>query len=453
MTNLVVSGDAKMENQNYAEAVHNAYAQCVEALERNKAQFLDHPEKDFSRERKITFLSCVRFCVEAGGGALQNELLKFFSFDQMTPTKSAFCQQRGKISSEAFACLFHAFTDRLERMEGAKTSKGYRVLASDGSALNLPYNPSDKETFHENGEKKGYNQIHLNALYDISNGYYADCVLAPEGKVHERVALQEMLARLPDTMKAILLMDRGFEGYDVLASLLLSGQKFVQRLKDVNSNGILSSWNLPDDREFDMEIQTVLTTRHTREIIEDRETYTVLSSRTVFHFPDENHPFFPMKLRILRMEIAPGVFECVATNLSADEFSLEEIKELYHMRWGEETSFRDLKYTLDLLHFHAKKRQYVEQEIYAGLVRFNFCGAIANHANPPAPRKNKERKYDYKICFLAAASICLEYMKRAPDSMNPCLLITRFLTAIRPERSFPRNIKSQSAKSFLYRPA
>lgn len=88
-----------MENQNYAEAVHNAYAQCAEAPERNKAQFLDNPEKDFSRERKITFSSCVRFCVETGGGALQNEPLKFYSFDQMTPTKSAFCQQRGKISS------------------------------------------------------------------------------------------------------------------------------------------------------------------------------------------------------------------------------------------------------------------------------------------------------------------------------------------------------------------
>ena len=83
-----------------------------------------------------------------------------------------------------------------------------------------------------------------------------------------------MLARLPEEMKVILLMDRGFEGYDMLASLLLSGKKFIQRLKDVNSNGILSSWNLPDDREFDTEIQTVLTTRRTREIVEDRETYT-----------------------------------------------------------------------------------------------------------------------------------------------------------------------------------
>ena len=442
-----------MENQDYAAAVHNAYTQCVEELERNKIRFLKNPEKDFSRERKITFSSCVRFCVQAGGGALQNELLKYFQFEPTTPTKSAFCQQRGKISSEAFACLFREFTDCLERVDAPKTLKGYQILASDGSAINLPYNPSDAETFHKNGEKRGYNQIHLNALYQMLDGYYRDCVLAPEGKTHERTALLEMLARLPAAMKAILLMDRGFESYDVLASLLLSGKKFVQRLKDVNSTGILSSWFLPDDREFDTEIQTVLTSRKTREIMEDRETYTILSSRTAFHFPDENYPFFPMKLRILRMEIAPGVFECVATNLSVEEFSLSEIKALYHMRWGEETSFRDLKYTLDLLHFHARKRQYVEQEIYAGLVRFNFCGAIARHVAPPKSPKSKTRKYDYKILFAAAVSICLEYMKRDPISMNPCLLITRFLTAIRPNRSFPRNVKSQSAKSFLYRPA
>ena len=84
-------------------------------------------------------------------------------------------------------------------MDAPKTLKGYQLLASDGSALNLPYNPSDTETFHENGEKRGYNQIHLNALYQLLDGYCCDCVLAPEGKTHERAALQEMLARLPDT--------------------------------------------------------------------------------------------------------------------------------------------------------------------------------------------------------------------------------------------------------------
>ena len=84
-----------MENQSYAKWVHNAYNHCVAELERKKARFLKNPEKDFSKERKLTFSSCVRFCVQAGDGALQNEMLRHFSF----------------------ACLFRDFTDCLERID------------------------------------------------------------------------------------------------------------------------------------------------------------------------------------------------------------------------------------------------------------------------------------------------------------------------------------------------
>ena len=35
------------------------------------------------------------------------------------------------------------------------------------------------------------------------------------------------------------------------------------------------------------------------------------------------------------------------------------IKELYHMRWGIETSFRELKYAIGLTSFHSKKRDYM----------------------------------------------------------------------------------------------
>ena len=72
-----------------------------------------------------------------------------------------------------------------------------------------------------------------------------------------------------------------------------------------------------------------------------------------------------------------------------------------------------------------KQRQYVEQEIYAGLLRFNFCGAIAHHVDPPPSGKNETRKYDYKIRFVAAVCICLEYMKRDPASMNPCVCLIK----------------------------
>jgi len=40
----------------------------------------------------------------------------------------------------------------------------------------------------------------------------------------------------------------------------------------------------------------------------------------------------------------------LATNLSEEKFPLEEINKLYRMRWGEETSFRELKYTIIGLH-------------------------------------------------------------------------------------------------------
>ena len=50
------------------------------------------------------------------------------------------------------------------------------------------------------------------------------------------------------------------------------------------------------------------------------------------------------------------------------------------MRWGIETSFRNLKHTLGLLHLHAKKVEFVLQEIFAKLTMYNFCQLIAQPA-------------------------------------------------------------------------
>lgn len=76
-------------------------------------------------------------------------------------------------------------------------------------------------------------------------------------------------------------------------------------------------------------------------------------------------PYYRFKCRIVRIKIIDGNYECIATNLDRDEFSLEEIKNLYTMRWGIETAFRELKYTIGITAFHAKKRELIKQEIYA----------------------------------------------------------------------------------------
>lgn len=58
---------------------------------------------------------------------------------------------------------------------------------------------------------------------------------------------------------------------------------------------------------------------------------------------------------VARFEIAPGSYENIITNLPDIEFDFEDFKDLYHMRWDEENSFRDLKYPLCLKAFHSKK--------------------------------------------------------------------------------------------------
>ena len=67
------------------------------------------------------------------------------------------------------------------------------------------------------------------------------------------------------------------------------------------------------------------------------------------------------------------------------------------------------------------------------------AGAISHHVDPPPSGKNKARKYDYKIRFVAAVFVCLEYMKRDPLSMNPCALIIRFLGVFPKERKKVRH--------------
>lgn len=54
-----------------------------------------------------------------------------------------------------------------------------------------------------------------------------------------------------------------------------------------------------------------------------------------------------MKFRICRFQLDNGEFETAATPLPRS-FTLEDVKTLYHLRWGIETSFRVLKYTLGL---------------------------------------------------------------------------------------------------------
>jgi len=137
--------------------------------------------------------------------------------------------------------------------------------------------------------------------------------------------------------------------------------------------------------------------------------------------------------------------------LDANEFSADKIKELYHMRWGIETSFRELKYAIGLINFHSKKVEHIAQEVFAKLTMYNFCEIITLNV----VITYKQRKHEYQVNFTVAIHIC-RYFFRYSDDANPPdveLLIQQNILPIRKGRQDQRHLRTKSSASFIYRVA
>ena len=86
------------------------------------------------------------------------------------------------------------------------------------------------------------------------------------------------------------------------------------------------------------------------------EIYHRIHRSSYITFLDKEHPYREMPLRILGIMVSPGTYECIITNLPSGSFPAKEIKKIYKMRWGIETSFRELKYAIGYHASTQKKR-------------------------------------------------------------------------------------------------
>ena len=94
--------------------------------------------------------------------------------------------------------------------------RGYRLLAVDGTTVNLPRNPKAPSFVQNDGIPKGVNQLHVTPLYDLCARTFADTVIQPEPKKDEIGALVEMLKRNDFDQKTLIIADRGFESYNFI---------------------------------------------------------------------------------------------------------------------------------------------------------------------------------------------------------------------------------------------
>ena len=153
-----------------------------------------------------------------------------------------------------------------------------------------------------------------------------------------------------------------------------------------------------------------------------------------------------LRLRVLKFPIGNDSFEYIVTNLPKYAFSLQTIKDLYHVRWGCETAFRHLKYAGNMVHIHSLKQEHLLQEIFGKLTLYNFSSFMASAIDGTT---KKTDRYVYVIDHSKMQKIIIRYLKGLVKDVEG--LIIRYLVPIRPDRVFQRNIRRQSADTLNYR--
>ena len=418
--------------------------------------FSKKPGVYFTRDRKLPFPKVVSCLLSMEGGSLTSELLKCFGCSADISSSSAFIQQRSKISEEAFPMLFSLF---VKKTDTPKLYKGLRLIAADGSDIHIPTNPSHPDSYfpRTNGQA-AYNMLHLDAMYDLLRHTYTDAFLVGQRKVNERNSLCTMVDRSP-MENVLLIADRGYEGFNLMAHIQEKRWHFLIRIQDVlHSRGIAAGLSLPDNDEFDIPINLSLTTKSTNEVkrlCKDRNKYRCISSKVAFDYlPTKNRKhnptlFYELRFRIVRFKITDDTYETVVTNLDQYKFPAKELKKLYNMRWSIETSFRELKYTVGLLNFHAKKVEYIYQEVFARLIMYNFTELVTSHVII----QKADAKHAYKANFSVAVHVCRQFFLGNVSPPDVEALIRRHVSPIRPGRSRPRKMTVKHAVSFIYRVA
>jgi hypothetical protein len=437
----------------YANSLKETLTSLIREMSSAPAPFVKNPDKDFTRKKKLPFETVMQLLISMGGNSIYKELLESQGYDVNTATTSAFVQQRNKILPSAVEFLFHNFTQAYTHI---KDYRGYRLLAVDGSDLHIATDPADTDTyFQSQPNTKGFNLLHLNAAYDLCNRLYVDAIVQPRRLCNEGRALAAMVDRSPIKGKTIVTADRGYESYNNFAHVERKGWNYVIRVKDLDSNGILSGLCLPSSGEFDRDIHLILTKKQTKEVKAHPEIYRFVPSTSTFDFLDlQENLFYPISFRVVRFVLPNGAYETVITNLSAADFPADEIKSIYNMRWGIETSFRALKYTVGLTNFHAKRRESITQEIFARMIMYNFAEMMTSHV----VISRMDKRHLYQVNFTVAVYVCRHFLRSRGDESSPDVeaLIRKNILPIRPIHPGQKNtrkIRCKSAVSFVYRVA
>ena len=217
------------------------------------------------------------------------------------------------------------------------------------------------------------------------------------------------------------------------------------RGRDIHSNGIASS--IPDlpESEFDIQWNITLTQRHTKETIGHTEKFKILTPAQCMDIPE----LYQLNLRVVRVQISEGSYEVLLTNLNAEEFSPESLKEIYRRRWGIEVNYMKLKYRIGLNYFQSKKPNLILIETASRILFYNICIAISFMLVPSVNGINPD---GYKLNFSSIVIWMRSWYRHGKILVDELAVrLSKCVISIRNGRKFKKNLRAQTFRWFAYR--
>lgn len=401
--------------------------------------------KDFTRNRSLTFVITVMFLLNMLKRSQQDELDEFFKLQNGTDvavrivTKSAFTQARKKLKSEAFVELNQVQTAYFYEFLEPQRWYGWRLIAVDGSTVQLPNTQEVLDHFGAWQPAKGAAcpMARVSQMFDVLNHITLDAVITPKSQGERDLAATHFAYLRPDDL---ILLDRGYPAFWLFALIHEKNAQFCARMK-------LSSWAV---------VKNFVASGLSEQIVSLLPSYA--ARKECCKRKLSTHP---LTIRLIRIELEDGEVEVLATSLlNSLAFPVSLFKELYHLRWPVEEQYKVMKCRIEIENFSGISVLAVYQDFHAKVFTANLTAILAQPAQEIVNHDNANKSYAYQINMTNALSkmkdtVVLLFQSNNILSLLPALwrLMIKTIEPIRPGRSYPR-IKKVKPKRFpgCYKP-
>jgi Transposase DDE domain len=333
---------------------------------------------DFSRERVLTLPRVATLILRGHKVSQQNALNKFLrELDQLAqvPTSSAYCQARQKLQPELFVRLNQVAVSEFVALSEADGScqrwHGHRVYGVDGTKLNLPDTPALRRAFsvvsNQHGEQGERVQALSVVLYDLLNDLGVRASLGALAAEKEPLFAQLWGATQGGDL---LVMDRGFLDYAVIALAAASGREVLIRCPRQSFAEVNDFWA---SEETDR-LVTIQQSRRQKEFVRAHELPTQVT------------------VRLLKFTLPTGEPEVLLTTLcDQPRYPRAEFYQLYGWRWGEETYFDRVKNIFEVERFSGKNERAIRQDFDGVIFLASLESILSQSAQQTLAHRDRQR--------------------------------------------------------------